>query len=542
MNRTNIVAVLLLGMISLNANAQSSTMQNRFAALQQKLSQPFDDYVNTINREYEEFRDSINKAFADYMEKGAWTKTPIKEGEKNPKIKELPPVKYEEPKVEPKKEPKQEPKQEPKVEPKKEPKQEPKEEPKVPAVPREDIQPVKIIPTVVIPMDTLPKPQPVPVAPIPENDEVKGYETFTVFGTPMKFRVGELRSFKMDGNNEKAVARAFRTITDSKYNNLIRDCLSNRLEYNLCDWAYYKMLQTLTEETCGKGTNEARVVQGIILNQTGYSIRFAYDPDNYEIFFMVRTASSPYGYPIAILDNDYYYSLEMCKSKYLNVFNTPYPGEQTFSFDLSPLPSFSAQPSVDKKIKAAFYPAEATSSVNKNLISFFDTYPASYCQSDFMTQWAFYANTPISNEVKEKVYPALKKAIEGADQKRAANVLLNWVQTGFSYQTDAQQWGGERSFFAEESLYYPACDCEDRSILMSHLVRDLMGLDVVLVYYPGHLATAVNFTEDVKGDYLMLGNRKFVIADGTYIGAPVGKTMPGMNNEKAKVILLKKEL
>lgn len=81
----SIVSILLLGMLSLNAIAQSSTMRNKFAALQEKLSQPYDEYVNTIDREYEEYRDSINKAFADYMEKGGWPKISIKEGEVKPK-------------------------------------------------------------------------------------------------------------------------------------------------------------------------------------------------------------------------------------------------------------------------------------------------------------------------------------------------------------------------------------------------------------------------------------------------------------------------
>lgn len=65
-----------------------------------------------------------------------------------------------------------------------------------------------------------------------------------------------------------------------------------------------------------------------------------------------------------------------------------------------------------------------------------------------------------------------------------------------------------------------------------------MGLKVLLVYYPGHLATAVCFTEQVTGDYVALNNRKYIICDPTYIGAPVGITMPGMDNQKAKVILL----
>ena len=74
------------------------------------------------------------------------------------------------------------------------------------------------------------------------------------------------------------------------------------------------------------------------------------------------------------------------------------------------------------------------------------------------------------------------------------------------------------------------------SILFSRLVRDLLGLDVLLVYYPGHLATAVCFNNEVAGDYITLNNRRFVVCDPTYIGAPVGCTMPSMDNKGAKVI------
>ena len=122
----------------------------------------------------------------------------------------------------------------------------------------------------------------------------------------------------------------------------------------------------------------------------------------------------------------------------------------------------------------------------------------------------------------------------------AANMLLNYVQTGLKYEYDDNVWGRDRAFFAEETLYYPYCDCEDRAILYSRLIRDLLNLNVVLVYYPGHICAAVNFTDGVHGDYLSLDGKTYTITDPTYIGAPVGATMPGMENKTAKVILLKR--
>ena len=155
-----------------------------------------------------------------------------------------------------------------------------------------------------------------------------------------------------------------------------------------------------------------------------------------------------------------------------------------------------------------------------------------------MTRWAVYANTPLDKSIKTTLYPTLKKSIEGLSERDAVNKILNFVQTAFVYEYDDKIWGSDRAFFAAETLHYPYADCEDRSILFSRLVRDILGLDVVLLYYPGHLATAVAFTQDVNGDYLTYKNRKYIICDPTYIGAPLGRTMPGMNNQEAQVIVL----
>jgi hypothetical protein len=155
-----------------------------------------------------------------------------------------------------------------------------------------------------------------------------------------------------------------------------------------------------------------------------------------------------------------------------------------------------------------------------------------------MTRWAMYANVPMWRDTKEELYVQLKRHLNGKSQLDAVERLLNWVQTAFVYEYDDKVWGRDRAFFPDESLYYPYCDCEDRSILFSRLIRDLLSLPCVLVYYPGHLATAVCFSEAVNGDYIIVNGKRFVVCDPTYIGASVGVTMPNMDNSTAKVIIL----
>ena len=57
-------------------------------------------------------------------------------------------------------------------------------------------------------------------------------------------------------------------------------------------------------------------------------------------------------------------------------------------------------------------------------------------------------------------------------------------------------------------------------------MKDLLGLEVVLLLYPGHLATAVHYTEPLSGSYFTMDGKTWFISDPTYIGANVGECMP----------------
>ena len=75
--------------------------------------------------------------------------------------------------------------------------------------------------------------------------------------------------------------------------------------------------------------------------------------------------------------------------------------------------------------------------------------------------WDVYANASLSDEAKRLLYPKLRNLLQGKSELEQAEMLLNWLQTAFEYKTDEEQFGSERSLFADESLYYPYCDCED---------------------------------------------------------------------------------
>ena len=397
----------------------------------------------------------------------------------------------------------------------------------------------KAIEAEVVPVVIETKPQPKPQQPIVENKEALTTNSFQFYGTPMEVRWGNAKQFKLKGTDKKSISEAFIELTAKGYANLVHDCLKLREQYKLCDWAYYMMLQTISEQACGKGTNEAIFLQGVLLNQSGYQMRFALEDDS-KLHIMLRMDGFPYRRGYLIADGKLFFLMDGSKAKNLTVCDAAYPGEQMMSLSVPELPELAKNLSESRTVISRFVNVKADIQMNKNLMDFYTDYPTSYDGKDVMTRWAYYANAPVASEIKDKVYPQLRQQIGSLPKVQAANLLLNWIQMGLTYGYDDKVWGHDRAFFAEESLFYPFCDCEDRSILFSHLVRDLLGLDIVLVYYPGHLYTAVCFNEDVAGDYIMVNGRKFTVADPTFYNANVGKTMSKMDNSKAKVILLKR--
>lgn len=505
MNVRLMIAAGILSLISVPSMAQANVTFDQYKAQKQ---QDFKNYKEKRRKEFEEFRRKRNEEFARFVRK-SWAKA-------NPKP----------------------------ITPK------PKDDPKPPVVvPKDDVPPVNPNPKPLPYEDVVPapkpKPQPQPVDPIEEVPVTPVTPTqpsvsFSFFGTTDKVRFDKKYTIKLASLNENAIANAWLKLSEESYTNLIHDCLEIRKNHGLCDWAYLMMLQNMSESICGKGTNESVLLMAYVYCQSGYQMRMAIDRQ--KLLLLFSSKHQIYDLPYFTVDGSYYYPLLRKGEKIseqIQICRAAFPKEKSMSLLLPTAQNFAASYNGQRTIKSERYPnVSAVVKVNKNLISFYNTYPSSMVGDNFMTRWAMYANTPMAKDVSKQLYPQLKSMVDGHSQLDAVNMLLNWVQTGFVYEYDDKVWGGDRAFFAEESLYYPYCDCEDRSILFTRLVRDLLGLKCILIYYPGHLAAAVRFTDSVNGDYIQLNGQRYIVSDPTYIGAPVGMTMPNMNNQSAKVILL----
>lgn len=379
-------------------------------------------------------------------------------------------------------------------------------------------------------------PQPKPISPIYENDKVEEKNfSFSYMGTTCEVRLPKDLNIRMSGCESCMIATIWKQLATNAMDNTIRDFLALRLKMQLCDWAYLNLIDTFAKAFCGHG-NEAVIMAAFIYSQSGYKMRLGRDCEKLYLLYGSKHGIYEKGY--IVIEGINYYPLDD-KVERMEISDFSFPQEQSMSLYIENAQKFTIRPSAKRKLASEqYHDVTIDSQVNLNLIQFYNTYPSSEVNGNFMTRWKMYADTPMDESVSQMLYPDIKNKIEGLSDVQAVNQILNWVQTAFQYEYDDKVWGHDRAFFAEETLYYPYCDCEDRAILFTRLVRDLLGLKCILVYYPGHLASAVCLKQQVNGDYISLDGDVYTICDPTYIGAPVWITMPEMDNRSAKVIKL----
>lgn len=389
--------------------------------------------------------------------------------------------------------------------------------------------------SLVIKIPALPRPEPIPdelVRPSGEkkNPEPDGRFEFLFFNTPCRVNIKPDQTFALNDISEKSIGKAWEELSGPAYNSLIAECLDLKTELALNDWGYVSLVKQLAQACLGEGrTNECIFMQMYILARSGYKAKVA--RADQQLVLCLAMNNPLYGISYIKMDGDTYYLMNMPQGGKTIYTYTKNFYDKAFPLDMH----IETEPHLKLNLKETHY-YQAWKypdlimhvGVNENLIQFYKTYP----QCD----WLIYAQTPMSLQLREAILPVLKAAIQGKEKTEAAGIILDFVQTAFKYKTDEEQFGYEKPFFPDEVFYYPYSDCEDRAILYTTLVKELLGLEVVLLHYPDHLATAVCFQEEAEGDYIIIEGRKFLICDPTYINAPIGCAMPQYKNVGAEVI------
>jgi hypothetical protein len=338
----------------------------------------------------------------------------------------------------------------------------------------------------------------------------------------------------LSGISEKDVAACWISLSKSNHRVWTNEILRIKADLKLNDWGLYLLINKLFEACFPERDKNEQVIFSIFtLNQMGYRAKIgrngneliplvAFRQEVVNCSYLVSGDNTSVKYWALHPQRKVFSSVRICPADYADAINF-----LDMEVSVSPRLTVAADtrnlPVGDKSFALRY---------NKNIVDFYADYPC--------VDFRVYAEAALDETLQESIESQIAPHIAGKSQEEAVNFLLHFVQHAFKYKTDAEQFGYEKWFFAEETVASPYSDCEDRAVFFTQLVRRLLDMPVVLVHYPGvHLATAVKFDNPhTAGDYLSVDGAKYLICDPTYSNAKLGMSMPELRNVPVEVFKL----
>lgn len=387
-----------------------------------------------------------------------------------------------------------------------------------PALPPVDDRPVVIMPQDMMPPSVPVKPS-VPLAPL--VPQVPREVTFLFYGATLK--APRMECVAISGLKPQEVAAAWRWYEEQGMKKVAETLKATAHESGLNDWFTYVMVRECVNAQCRSVTAAARVaLQHFLLVNMGFDVRIADCGGAPCLLFATRQKVYARGY-LKIDGKNYYIYQDngsgAPEGGSLYTCELPEDADQGNAMDMLLRGNMGMASGEQHRRVLEYDGITVTADVDVRQMEMLRHYPQMAVPC--------YAMSEINTQLRKSVLEQLRPYVAGLSEMDAANRLLRFVQYAFDYATDGEQHGYEKSYFFEENFFYPKNDCEDRAIFYAYLVRNLLGLDVHLVQFPGHECTAVCFREEsIGGTGYVYKDRTFTICDPTYMGASIGQCMP----------------
>ena len=123
----------------------------------------------------------------------------------------------------------------------------------------------------------------------------------------------------------------------------------------------------------------------------------------------------------------------------------------------------------------------------------------------------------------------------GFGEYDTANYILAFVQSLRYHRDDEITPYKDYWKFPLETLAEGWGDCEDSSILYAALMK-AAGYDVVLLYFPDHMAVGVALSKTIAGSYIIHNGKRYYYAETTNPGWTIGKAPPEVIGKPAIII------
>lgn len=154
--------------------------------------------------------------------------------------------------------------------------------------------------------------------------------------------------------------------------------------------------------------------------------------------------------------------------------------------------------------------------INQSLVDYYHDLPTISINT-------VYLNYGLSADAQQSITKEIKRAVAEMPKAKALDFILKFTQTAIDYRKDKV----EKFAFPEEALVADYADCEDKAVLFATLVKEVLGMRSVALYYKDaeHINVAVeSWNQNIEGNFTF-NNNGYVVCE------PSGKGFsPGENS------------
>jgi len=103
--------------------------------------------------------------------------------------------------------------------------------------------------------------------------------------------------------------------------------------------------------------------------------------------------------------------------------------------------------------------------------------------------------------------------------------ILKFTQQSFDYRKDEDVYGVEKFSFPEETLVNRFSDCEDKAMLFASMIREVLGLKSVALYYKDaqHINVAIQRWSTNMNGNVQFNDEKYIVCEPTMKGFAIGQ-------------------
>lgn len=341
------------------------------------------------------------------------------------------------------------------------------------------------------------------------------------YGHNLSFETTNLNTFHTPSTFQKQnVADLVSRLNQKEESMLLYQIRAAQRAHDLDDLGLVILTQKISQQI-STNRNTQSILQYHLLDRLGYDVKLTYTPRSLSCFGYMRDkpASSVYiFYEKKRYTNLDFKNLQVKGTRYIHHANIQAHRRIEFSGRAPKLSARTSTRSFKWYFQGKLYTLEAVN--NQSFTEYLNDLPQFQLGKD-------YVNLKHSTQFETTVLAPLRSYMSAmSSNNQKANFLLNFVQNVFHYKTDNEQYGREKYNYPEETISTVYSDCEDRTLLLACLYKELMGLESVILHFEKeqHVCLGVRMPGRSNSYSFTYGDAPYMVCEPTGRGYSLGET------------------